>query len=275
VSLKGILMADGDSNGYDYDGEFIVGIIANLLFFLGSLDQDSWVNSPEQMYQIALHAEEAAKFMEERWGLRVSAGHVRQLHYMLDEMTSKGEKPIGTPSIHDQVLMIRAALHIELESTVFVYVPSSAAHYFRDPLQDVSEDIRTNFSSTLYDFTEAAKCLAVSRSTACVSHCMRVLEVGLIALGNALGVAEAQNKNWNMLLDQIEKRIKAIGPHDGADWREQQEFYSSVAAHFGAIRVAWRNNVMHAHEKYTELEGREILGATRALMRRIAMKLHD
>ena len=139
----------------------------------------------------------------------------------------------------------------------------------------MTDEVQNHFSSTLYDLTEAAKCYAFGRGTACVSHCMRVLEVGLIALGVALNIPEADNKNWSNLLDQIEKRIKMIGPNDGSDWREVQKFYQTAATQFGSVRVAWRNNAMHAHEKYTELEAREVLGATRAFMRQIATKLHD
>lgn len=179
VSLREILMPAPKPADYDYEGEFIVGLFTNLLFFLGSLDEQLWVNTPAQKFQISLHAKEAAKLMEEKWGLRVAAGHTRELAETLEEIATKGDRPIGTASIHDQVTLIRSALHIELETTVFVYVPTVAAVYYRTPLQDVTEDVQKRFSSTLYDFAEAAKCYALSRSTACVSHCMRVLEVGL------------------------------------------------------------------------------------------------
>jgi hypothetical protein len=256
------------------DDEFVTGPFSNLFFLLGCLDDAARVATPAQMYQVALLTETCASEME-KWGLRVSATHARTLFQILDGIVTNGGKPIGTPGIHDQVTLLRQALHIELEATVFVNVESAKAAYFRTPLTDVSDDVRNNFSSTLFDLTEAAKCYALGRSTASVSHCMRVVEVGLIALGLALHVPEAETKNWGNLLDQIDKRIKSIGPSHGTDWREQQAYHSTVAAQFGAFRVAWRNNVMHAHEKYTELEAREVLAATRAFMRQIAMKLHD
>jgi hypothetical protein len=255
------------------EDEYLSGPFYNLFFHLACIDEKSWIHGASQLYEVALLVEACVGQMH-KMGLRVSASHARTLYSMLDEMTS-GKNLVAYPALHDQVTLLRQALHIELEQTVFVNVEATKAIYFRKPLTDVSEDIQRNFQSTIYDFTEAAKCYALSRSTACVAHCMRVLEVGLISVGNALNVPDAHTKNWYTLLEQIEKAIKTIGPNSGPDWRAQQAFYSAVSAQFDTIRIAWRNNVMHAHDKYTELEAREILGATRAIMRQIAMKLHD
>ncbi|MGA2285855.1 MAG: hypothetical protein ABSG55_06275 [Dehalococcoidia bacterium] len=255
------------------EDEYVTAPFNNLFYFLACIDEKSWIHGATQLYTVALLVEDCARQIE-TMGLQVSATHARTLHSMLDKMTS-GKKLIGYPALHDQVTLLRQALHIELAQTVFVNVEATKAIYFRKPLTDVSEHVQGNFQSTIYDFTEAAKCYALSRSTACVAHCMRVLEVGLISLGNALNVPEAHTKNWNRLLEQIEKAIKAIGPNSDSDWREQQAFYSKASAQFDTIRIAWRNNVMHAHDKYTELEAREILGATRAIMRQIATRLKE
>lgn len=269
VSLGEILM----TQSHYAEDEYLTGPFNNLFFHLACIDEKSWIHGAAQFYQVALLVEACTKEMD-KMGLRVSASHARVLYSMLDDMTG-GKSLIGYPALHDQVTMLRQALHIELEETVFVNVEATKTIYFRKPLTDVSEDVQRNFQSTIYDFTEAAKCYALSRSTACVAHCMRVLEVGLISLGDALNVPEAHTKNWHKLLGQIETAIKAVGPNSGPDWREQQAFYSLASAQFDTVRIAWRNNVMHAHDKYTELEAREILGATRAIMRQIATKLHD
>lgn len=269
ISLGEILM----TQSHYAEDEYVSGPFNNLFFHLAGIDEKSWIHDATQLYQVALLVEQCTRQME-MMGLRVSASHANTLYSMLDQMVS-GKSLVGYPPLHDQVTLLRQALHIELEQTVFVNVEATKAIYFRKPLTDVSEDVQTNFQSTIYDFTEAAKCYALNRSTACVAHCMRVLEVGLISVGKALNVPDAHTKNWHTLLDQIEKAIKTIGPNSGSDWRAQQAFYSAVSAQFDRIRIAWRNNVMHAHDKYTELEAREILGATRAIMRQIATRLHD
>ena len=252
------------------DDEFQFGRFANVFYFLGNLEVDGVPLSDNNRIQMQVISEYARDDFE-RFGFHVSA---RAILPVIDLL--KGTHPAtGRSAVRDYSVALRTSLMAELESTLFLHVEQSVARNYRQPLLDVSEDVQKNFSSTLYDFTEAAKCHALRRSTACVSHCMRVLEVGLIALGVELGVPGAPSKNWSMLLDQIEKRIKAIGPTDGPEWREKQAFCSTVATQFGSVRVAWRNNVMHAHEKYTELEAHEILVATRALMRQLAGKLHD
>ena len=58
-------------------------------------------------------------------GLRVSASHAKRLFEILDGIATEG----SGPPIHDQVTLLRQALHIELESTVFVNVPSAIASY--------------------------------------------------------------------------------------------------------------------------------------------------
>jgi hypothetical protein len=80
VSLREILMPD---IGIYSEDEFITGPFSNLFYMLGCLDEPQHVNTPVQRYQVALMAEEAAKYME-RWGLRVSASHTKDLHRTLD-----------------------------------------------------------------------------------------------------------------------------------------------------------------------------------------------
>jgi hypothetical protein len=54
---------------------------------------------------------------------------------------------------------------------------------------------------------EAGKCLALGNNTACVFHCMRIMEAALVPLGKALSVDPATN--WNNALNQIEKEIRS------------------------------------------------------------------
>src|ERR1700674_2551547 len=102
------------------DDEFITGQFNNLFFMLGRLDDDP-LNTAVQRFEVALLAEEAAKYMD-RWGLRVSASHTRDLHRTLDYFATNGVMPIGVPGLHDHVTILRQALHIELETTVFVNI---------------------------------------------------------------------------------------------------------------------------------------------------------
>ena len=43
---------------------------------------------------------------------------------------------------------------------------------------------------------------------------MRVMETGVQEFGNKLGVSLVNEKNWQNILDEINKRIKALPPKD-------------------------------------------------------------
>src|SRR5258708_7512857 len=62
-------------------------------------------------------------------------------------------------------------------------------------------DVLDKFPSAILDMEEAGKCLAFDRNTACVFHCMRVMEVGLKTLASALGIPYAPS--WESYLTQI------------------------------------------------------------------------
>lgn len=269
VSLWGIVVA-----GIYTDDEFITGPFNNLFFMLGRLDDDP-MNTPAQRYQVALMAEQAAKYMEQ-WGLRVSASHTQDLHRIIKIWTSTGEYPIGGASIHDLVTLIRQALHIELERTVFLNVREADALYYREPLHEVTEETVSNFASALEDMREASRCFALRRYSASVFHSMRVAEIGLIALGNDLSVPAARNKNWEVLINEIEKAIKAIDAQSrGANWRDDRQWYADAAVQFRYFKDAYRNEVMHVHQEYGPQHSRAILDSVRAFMNQIATRLHD
>jgi hypothetical protein len=125
---------------------------------------------------------------------------------------------------------------------------------------------------------EASRCYTFNRHTACVFHLMRATEVGLTALGGQFGVSLAHT-NWAPAIDQIESNIRDM--HKDPKWKvlpdckEQQEFYSQAASHFGILKDAWRNYTAHARGKYLEEEAFLIFENTRAFMQKIAARLNE
>jgi hypothetical protein len=88
----------------------------------------------------------------------------------------------------------------------------------------------------------------LSRGTACVMHLMRTMEVGLKALGKAIGVG-LQN-DWGAYIREIEKelaaRVKAAGKRT-----PDVAFYSEIVAKFDHVKTAWRNPTMHVEKLYS------------------------
>jgi HEPN domain-containing protein len=123
-------------------------------------------------------------------------------------------------------------------------------------------DVERKFPKASEDVAEAGKCLALGRYTASVFHLMRVTELGVQQFGDTLGVQLAHELNWQNILDQLNKTIKQRNPKASDTKR-----FAEAASHLYNVKLAWRNEVMHPKETYTEEQAKEVFEATRAFMR--------
>jgi len=253
------------------DDEIFITPVGNLFYTLGALDlaaKSGGALSQTDVIQFEVILNLASQDLK-LLGLPASASHAQQIVEIL-----KGEHSSSNVSM--QTAMLRASLGAETESTLFLYVRSSEASFYKEPLNGVAEVVGDRFPSTLEDLREAAKCYALGRSAASVFHCMRAVEVGLIALGKILKVPAATSKNWQALLNDIGTARKQINEQShGSSWREDRQWYAEAAAHLETIKDAWRNDVMHVHRSYNQSRSREILNATRAFMGQIATRLRE
>ena len=75
------------------------------------------------------------------------------------------------------------------------------------------------FSDTgVFELDEAAKCLALGRSTAAVFHLMRAMEVGIRSVARCLGIPDPlkpAERNWGSILkpDLNSKLALALAKH--------------------------------------------------------------
>jgi hypothetical protein len=135
-------------------------------------------------------------------------------------------------------------------------------------------DVAKNFPSAEYDVREAANCFALSRYTATVMHCMRVLETGLSALAGALSVKRS-GRGWGSDLkifeDAWQKQLKAK-PRLIA-WK--RTFFAQAFADFRYFADAWRNHAMHASARYGEEEAGRVFQHVRSFMQHLATRLRE
>jgi len=129
---------------------------------------------------------------------------------------------------------IIAAL-IELDNTIrremsthwfFHLEHNSAAFYKQTELFGV--EVNNKFPQIAFDMVEAGNCCAMGRGTACVFHLMRIMEVGVQAFGIKLGVSLAHEKNWQNILDETNKAIRALPPKDSMTVRLSQISSKSI-----------------------------------------------
>lgn len=219
-------------------------------------------------------------------GLSVTLAQIQRVHHMVasDEFGS------NLPFFGQQLIEIQTRLNDELAGNMIfsihannvdyldAYAPSSGKITKSNRVEEAWNPVFTAFPSTKYDAMESFKSYALERNTACVFHLMRVLEIGLGALGGVFGVSLAHT-NWAPAIDQMESKIRDM--HKDPTWKalpdckEQQEFYAQAASHFGVLKDAWRNYTAHARGKYDSTEASDILTSVRAFMQKLATRLHE
>ena len=154
---------------------------------------------------------------------------------------------------------------------VFVIEPNRRQFYEpEDPL--FGKDVLERYPTAYYEIEEAGKCLALGRSTACVFHLMRVLEIGIATVAKALGIPDPSKpaeKNWGAVLKKIKGAIeeKSVAP--------QKSFFEEVHASLDSVRNPWRNATMHVENVYTEEGAENIYHAVRAFMMKIASQIDE
>ena len=156
------------------------------------------------------------------------------------------------------------------ERKVFALSGAHAAYYDGPAL--FGDAVENAFPSSSPEISEAGKCRATARWTACVMHLMRALEPALLALQADVG-ASSPKEQWHQVIDQIEAAIGKIKKHTHG--KDDEKWYSEAAIHFKLIKNAWRNYSQHLHERYDEERAVEIFDSTRAFMRHLATRLSE
>lgn len=159
-------------------------------------------------------------------------------------------------------------------------LPPGMADYYDPPSPLFGAEVQSQFPSAVYEIEEAAKCLAVGRSTAGVFHLMRVMEVGIHAAARCLGVPDpvkGSGKNWGMILKNIHtaRTVKSSATPKSWDVPTDEAYFDAIYATLDAVRNAWRNTTMHVENKYTSEEAEHIFVAVRGFMMKLASRMDE
>lgn len=174
-------------------------------------------------------------------------------------------------SMHAAILQGTNTLLLEIkDSKYYAPLPEYLKYYSNPKL--FGDEVFDRFSSANDDIFEAGACLAFERSTACVMHLMKVLEVGLAALAQELG-ADKQN-DWGSYIREIGKKLDARAK--GAKARSgDEQFFAEAGASFDRMKRAWRNPTMHPDRSYSQQRAEEILLAVKSFMIHLSTKLRE
>ena len=160
----------------------------------------------------------------------------------------------------------------EIHSNLLMYLTPEQVEWYRK--QDAfGEEVAKKFSSANFDIDEACKCYAFGRYTACVMHLMRVLEIGMKALADELGVPLTV-PSWDGILGKIDNQLELKRNQRDPEFLANEEFYGDAARHIRTYQRA-RNRTQHPDKKYTPEEAKRIFEAVGELMEHLAKNLDD
>jgi hypothetical protein len=157
---------------------------------------------------------------------------------------------------------LEAVVRNEMKGHLFFFVDEPQFYKQRQPF---GARVAVWFPELEYDITEAGNCIAFDRGTACVFHLMRVIEAGVQRFGTRLCVPLASEKNWQVILDLINKAIKARDPK-----LQETMALSGTASHLYNVKITWRNPTMHPTSKYTPDEAKDIYQNVKTFMGSLA-----
>ena len=170
--------------------------------------------------------------------------------------------------VQNYVGQLRERMHSELKTRLFVFVPPIEARFY-DVKEPFGSEVAQKFPKAISDSEDAGNCIALGLATPAVFCLMRVMERGVQRLGKKLGVKLAGEMNWQNILDQVDKAIKALPAKTTAQKRRKAKF-AGASAHLYNVKLAWRNPVMHPKENYSAQHAAEIYGLVKIFMGHLA-----
>lgn len=210
----------------------------------------------------------------ESHGLKMSAMHAQSLLETID--TSDEGLRLLSDNVAPRIpMMLSETIQNELSLHTFMALPEVVREYVQNE-NGFGGVVQNAFPSTWYDLVEANRCFGYGLYTACVFHLMRALEKPLGVFAERFAI-KSEHTNWQTVIEQIEKKIKAIpsDPNRAPYWKDEYEFFQQAASTFMVIKDAWRNYTAHSRAKYTEMEANLLMMNTRAFLEKLATRFSE
>lgn len=175
--------------------------------------------------------------------------------------------------VHSGSELLQNLLNETNAAYLFFAVPHEKQQHYDDPRGWFGEATMQAFQGIDTDVRDACQAFAFDMWTACVFHCMRVLELGLRSLANDLALPDAEIEDWKNILDRIEKKVRQMEQEPKSTGKiERVQYYSEAAAQFRLFKDAFRNYVSHSRQSYDEQAATKILGGVRDFMETLAKR---
>lgn len=147
----------------------------------------------------------------------------------------------------------------------------TSRHLSRTASDPFGVEVSKAFPESAADISEAQLCIWNERGTAAVFHLMRVVERYVKFLGRKLKVSiDTETSNWAQITAQVDKAVRSL-PLSTKRQREKRDRLAATIAHLNAVRIAWRNPVMHPKSHYNIEEAQQIFDQVKILMRSLTI----
>jgi hypothetical protein len=194
-------------------------------------------------------------------GLHVSAALFDALS---SDIESLDKIPMTRRELSTTLDHINGTIIIEMGQSLFMYIDQDRAKMYNKP-ELLGSSVNAKFPTVQFDVVEAGNCYAGGRGTAVVFHLMRIMETGVQAFGSKLGVPLTDQKVWQVILDGINAKIKGLPSKDPGTVKMSQ-----ASANLYAVKLAWRNEVMHPKDTYTLEEADNLIRQVKIFMEQLA-----
>jgi hypothetical protein len=178
---------------------------------------------------------------------------------------------------------IQYAMSVELKNITLTFIPPNKVEYL-EAAELFGKAVKAAASDELNaEIKAAGNCIAADLNTAAVFHLMRVVELGLRALGRHLKVPTCGRKNqtpialgtWEQVIQALETKTVAVANIVGRSVKKQKdlEFYKGVILEFRAFKDIWRNSVSHCRCAYDEHQAMSALIHVRRFVELLAARI--
>jgi HEPN domain-containing protein len=197
------------------------------------------------------------------------AGCLEVLRLLESQATSKGRW------LHVPTREIGKRIVAEMQSRKCFYIGTSNARFF-DVESLLGEEVKQHFPGAWDDLEEAGKCFALGRSTACVFHLMRSMEVAIKAIWKTLNLTPPKlPDNWGALIGPMDKELSFAKDTRNPLWVKEESFFAEAVADVRSVKKAWRDTTIHLEKNYTNEQAEKIFNAVVGLMRDLATRLNQ
>jgi len=184
--------------------------------------------------------------------------------------------PLRWNELNTRARALRDNIQSELKGYLYYQYPKAQGEKLRAWKEEWKAALGA-FPRIRADAFDATDCYGMGKNTACVFHCMRVLEIGLRALAENVGL-KFDVQQWKNIIDEIEREIEKIRDNGlpgvtKADKDARLQFLSEAAKEFFYFKDGWRNYVSHNRMTSDEFDALRTLEHVRSFMNHLSEQL--